>query len=132
MYIRFTTPGAVTRAGIAPGPFAAASNLAWRHCEEPVGVALRQELDWFNDHLPVPRGENVFAVRSKGRWFKDGVCWFRDDAHEMLAHAHVMAVLIEDCGVPVARALSECPGQILYRDRWQVVAKPDFPYLTLQ
>lgn len=41
-------------------------------------------------------------------------------------HAYVMASLIEVCGVPVARQLSEWPGQILYRDNWQVVAKPDW------
>lgn len=39
--------------------------------------------------------------------------------------AYVMASLIEDCGVTVARQLSECPGQILYRDNWQIVAKPE-------
>jgi hypothetical protein len=125
MYIRFTTPGTVTRAGIAPGPFTGAHQLSWRHHDEPLGEALWHELHWFNTHLPVPRGKRPFSVRSKRRWYKDGVCWFRDDAREMLTHAHVMAALIEECGVPVVRRLAEHPGQILYRDAWQVVAKPD-------
>jgi hypothetical protein len=126
MYLRFTVPGAVTRAGIAPGPFAVASDLAWRHHDAPVGHALRHELDWFNDHLPVPKGRQPFAVRAKGRWFKDGVCWFRAEARACISRMHVMAALIEDCGVPVTRQVSRSPGQILYRDPYQVVAKPDW------
>lgn len=125
MYIRFTTPGEVTRAGIAPGLFRAAYPLARQHGHEPLGQALWWEIDWFERNLPVPRGRQPFAVRSKKRWHKDGVCWFRGEAREMLTHAHVMAALIEDCGVPVTRRLAEHPGQILYRDAWQVVAKPD-------
>ena len=126
MYVRFTVPGAVTRAGIAPGPFSAAYDLARRHWNTPVGQALRHELDWFDDHLPVPRGRHPFAVRAKGHWHKDGVCWFRAEAREHVAHMHVMAVLIEDCGVPVTRRVSRHPGQVLYRDPYQVVAKPDW------
>jgi hypothetical protein len=131
MYIRFTTPGAVTRAGIRPGFFRDASRAAWDYRDTPVGIALRHELDWFNDCLPVPCSRDggrkrPFAVRAKGCWFKDGVCWFRDDAREHLTHAHVMAALMGDCGVPVTRQVAASPGQILYRDNWQVVAKPDW------
>lgn len=126
MYMRFTVPGAVTRAGIAPGPFAIASDLAWQRYHEPVGLAIQHELDWFGQHLPVPRGKQVFAVRAKGRWFKDGVCWFRSEARDHVSHMHTLAALIEDCGVPVTRQVSRSPGQILYRDPYQVVAKPDW------
>lgn len=128
MYLRFTVPvghgGTVTRANIAPGPFRLASNLYWDgdHDNDPVLFALRRELDWFNDRLPVP---SRLSVRAKGVWWRDGVCWFRDDAREMLAHMQALVSLVEDCGVPVTRSWTRDPGQLLYRDRWQVVAKPE-------
>ena len=127
MYLRFTVPsahgGTVTRARLAPGPFRAASHLYWdgEHEIDPVLIALRREIDWFNEHLPVPRR---FGVVAKGRWWSDGVCWFRDSAGEMLALAFTLAALIEECGIPVTRSWTRDPGQLLYRDHWQVVAKP--------
>ena len=49
----------------------------------------------------------------------------RDDAREMLAHMEALVCLVTECGVPVERNWSRNPGQLLYRDRWQVVAMPD-------
>ncbi|MDJ0978206.1 MAG: hypothetical protein QNI87_06700 [Erythrobacter sp.] len=129
MYLRFTVPkqhaGTVTRANLAPGPFRTASELYWDGDPEtnPVLAAIRQELDWFNAELPVPKR---FGVKARGRWWSDGVCWFRDSAREPIAHMEVMVSLLEDCGVPVTRNWTREPGQLLYRDDWQVVAKPDF------
>ena len=124
MYLRFTVPGTVTRARVAPGPFRLASDLWWNRADtpDPVLLALRRELDWFNEWLPVPRR---FGVVARGRKWDDGICWFRDDAREMVGHAHVLAALLAECGVPIERSWTRDPGQILYRDRWQVVAKPE-------
>ena len=124
MYLRFTVPGTVTRARVAPGPFRLANSLFWERAgtPDPVLFALRRELDWFDKWLPVPRR---FGVVAKGRKWSDGVCWFRDDAREMVGHAHVLAALLEECGVPVERSWTRDPGQILYRDAFQVVAKPE-------
>ena len=128
MYLRFTVPkahgGTVTRANLAPGPFRIASDLYWNgdHDKDPVLIALRREIDWFNRWLPVPKR---FGVVARGRYWRDGVCWFRDDAREMLAHMHALVSLIEECGVPVEHSWTRDPGQLLYKDRWQVVAKPE-------
>ena len=128
MYVRFTVPiehgGTVTRAHLAPGPFGPAH---WLWCDgdqekDPVMIAIRRELDWFNEWLPVPRR---FGVKAKGRWYSDGVCWFRDDAREMLQHMQALVSLIGECGVQTTRNCTRDPGQLLYRDRWQVVAKPE-------
>ena len=54
------------------------------------------------------------------------MCWFQDHARDPIRHMEVMVALIEDCGVPVDRNWTRDPGQLLYRDKWQVVAKPDF------
>jgi hypothetical protein len=122
MFVRFTAPGAVTRARVAPGLFGPAYWL-WRWGEmTPALLALRRELDWFEDRLPVP---DRFGVRAKGRFWSDGVCWFRDHAREMLAHAFTLAVLIEEGGIPIDRIWTRDSGQILYRDPYQVVAKPE-------
>ncbi len=128
MYVRFTVPiahgGTVTRSKLAPGPFHAASQLWWRgdHEGDPILIAIRRELDWFNSNLPVPKR---FGVKAKGRWYSDGICWFRDDARLMLRHMFALTSLVEECGVPISRRWTRDPGQLLYRDRWQVVAKPE-------
>ncbi len=126
MYIRFVTPGAVTRAAVRPGLFRAAYD-AWENLwPSPVAQAIGHELDWFGQHLPVPRGAHPFAVRARRVWHKDGVCWFRPqpEAREAIAHAHVLASLLDAAGVPVERIAARHPGTILYRDAIQVVAKP--------
>lgn len=127
MYLRFTVPaapglGSVTRAHVDPGFFRSGYDLWSSDGSDPVKIAIRHELDWFNDNLPVPKR---FAVKAKGVWHRDGVCWFRDDAAEAIAHAFALASLIEDCGVRVDRNWTRDPGQVLYRDNWQVVAKPE-------
>jgi hypothetical protein len=63
-------------------------------------------------------------VKSRGRWYSEGVCWFVDDAREMIARAFALAALLRECDLPVTKLATRHPGQILYRDRWQVVAKP--------
>ena len=129
MYLRFTVPtahgGTVTRARLAPGPFRLACNLYWNgeHDSDPVLLALRRELDWFNDELPVPKR---LGVKARRRWWSDGVCWFRGDAREMLAHMEALVSLVRECGVLVEHNWTRHPGQLLYRDRWQIVAMPDW------
>ncbi len=129
MYVRYTVPvergGTVTRAKLAPGPFQAAIDLWWDRPNEdnPILQAIRHELDWFNDKLPTPKR---VGVKAKGQWWSDGVCWFRDSAKEPLRHMEVMVSLIEAHGIPITRNWTRNPGQVLYRDEWQVVAKPDF------
>ncbi|MCJ2188706.1 hypothetical protein [Novosphingobium beihaiensis] len=126
MYLRFVTPGAITRAGIRPGLFRAASDLCGDLWPSPLARAIDHELCWFGKYLPVPSGSHPFAVRARRVWHKDGICWFRPEpaAREAIAHAHVLAVLLEDGGIPVERITARHPGTILYRDAMQVVAKP--------
>ena len=130
MYLRFTVPGTVTRARVAPGPFRAAYDVwCWGDRYDPVIDAIGYELDWFSLWLPVPRR---FGVTAKGREWYDGICWFRDRAREQVSHAHVLAALLAERGVPVERTWTRDPGQILYRDPFQVVAKPERKMLRIQ
>lgn len=124
MYVRFHAPWAEVRPGVHYGPFGPAYDC-WHDEGTPASLraAIRHELDWFEDHLPVPQ-RGVFCVRSKKRWRREGICWFIDDAREMIAHAFVLAALLGECGVPVSKVSTRRPGTVLYRDRWQIVAKP--------
>jgi hypothetical protein len=125
MYVRFITPWWQVRQGVDYGLFGPAGE-----CEEDVRtaealrVAIRIELDWFNSNLPVPPRDR-FEVKSRKRWLSEGICWFVDDAREMIARAFTLAWLLRECGVPVAKVATRRPGQILYRDAWQIVAKPE-------
>ena len=53
------------------------------------------------------------------------LCWFVDDAREMIAHAFALASMVRECGVPVTKVATHRPGTILYRDAYQIVAKPE-------
>jgi hypothetical protein len=127
MYLRFVTPGAVTRAGVRPGFFDAAYAMRHTLWPSPIAQAIGHELSWFGQSLPVPDGRHPFAVRAQRVWHMDGVCWFRPqaEARDAIAHAHVLAALLDECGVPVERIGTRHPGTILYRDAMQVVAKPN-------
>jgi hypothetical protein len=52
------------------------------------------------------------------------ICWFLDDARAIVTHAFVASALLQECGVPVAKVATHRPGMILYRDPYQIVAKP--------
>ena len=130
-YVRFITPWWRLRRGYDCGPFGPAYE-AWRDDRVPevLRVAIREELDWFEQNLPVPDG-GAFWVKSRKRWYADGICWFVGEAREMIARAFVLASLLRETGVPVRKVWSGNPGQVLYRDRWQIVAKPHAATPTL-
>ena len=125
MYVRFHSPWAEVRRGVNYGLFGPAGEHAY-HPDTPevLRAAIGIELDWFNANLPVPR-RRAFVVKSKKRWRAVGICWFVDDAREMIARAFVLRALLRECGVPVTMIATERPGQILYRDAFQIVAKPE-------
>jgi hypothetical protein len=124
MYLRFVSPIGADRRRGQYGLFTPAFDVE-HHCTTPEAIsrAVRAELDWFNANLPAPKGRH-FRVKSCKRWYSEGICWFRDDAREMIAHANVLAGLLDECGLAIVRLHTRHPGQILYRDAYQIVAKP--------
>jgi sulfur carrier protein ThiS len=126
MYVRFITPWWRLRRGVDCGLFGPAY---WLAGDDDVPALLRDalqaEIGWFEDHLPVPRPvTRAFCVRSKKSWRADGVCWFNDGAREAIARAFTLAALLRKCGIPARKVATRRPGTILYRDAWQIVAKP--------
>jgi hypothetical protein len=123
-YVRFITPWWRLRRDVDCGPFGPAYAATRSEAvPEVLRIAIREELDWFEDNLPVPRRE-AFRVRSRKIWRPDGICWFVAEAREMIARTFVLAALLDDAGMPVRKVATRRPGTILYRDPWQVVAKP--------
>ena len=125
MYVRFITPWWRMRRGVDVGLFGPAYAL-WRAADtaEALRIAIRCQLDFFEDELRVPRA-GAFLVKSRGRWLPDGICWFRDSAARMIAEGFILASLIREAGIPVTKVATDCPGQILYTDDHQIVAKPN-------
>ena len=124
MYIRFVSPQWLDRRRGNSGIFSAALDVVYDSATpEHFYLPLRELLDWFNDHLPAP-DDNRFAVRSRKREIEVGICWFRADALDMLRNAHLMAAILRDYGVVIAHITTRDPGQLLYCDPYQVVAKP--------
>ena len=125
MYVRFHSPWALLRRGVNYGLFGPAYDYARdAGVAEVLRAALWHEIEWFEDNLPVPK-RGCFYVKSKKRWRAVGLCWFVDDAREMIAHAFALASLLRECGVPVTKVATHRPGTILYRDAYQIVAKPE-------
>ncbi len=122
MYMRFVTPGRGPARDIAPGFFR--SDLTWDICDDaPVYLrkAINTELDWFNTNLPFP---GRTWVRSKGVRQYHGICWFDCQHAQTVSRAWGLAALFREAGLLVRVLRTDQPGQILYRDAQQVVAKP--------
>jgi hypothetical protein len=133
-YVRFITPRwRLRRVEADCGPFGPAYDALWEpDVPEVLRVAIGREIDWFERNLPVPKPRrDAFCVKSRGRWYPDGICWFVSEAREMIAHAFVLASLLRETGVPVRKVWADRPGTILYRDPWQVVATPSEATPTL-
>jgi hypothetical protein len=124
-YVRLITPTRrVRRVDADCGPFGPAYDALWDpRVPRVLQDAIWHEIDWFEQNLPVPY-HGAFRVKSRKRWYADGICWFVAEAREMIEHAFVLAALLRDIGVPVRKVATRRPGTILYRDRWQIVAKP--------
>jgi hypothetical protein len=123
-YLRFETacPAPRTRAatyGLFRPAYAAMDAAA---LPEWLRGAIREELDWFEMNLAVPRRFGV--VTRKSARGHAGVCWFRDDARACIRHANALAALVEEAGVALARVVSQTPGDIVWRDDQQIVAIP--------
>jgi hypothetical protein len=81
---------------------------------------LNTVYDWFNEHLPCP----PFAEKLRsGEWTHDAVSWFRANAGEPLSRAWDIIAILREHGTPVRMVTSSRPGQIVYSDRYQIVAE---------
>lgn len=78
---------------------------------------LRQNLSWLETHLDAP------DILNKSKHFS-AICWFKDTAIEPLERVRAIKFVLEQYGIWVDQITTQKPGQIIYQDEWQVVAKP--------
>ena len=79
------------------------------------------ELDWFNLNLDVP---TRFGRHTGRRGWVEGICWFRPEASEAINRARYVSWLMTEAGVPVEELRRDNPGEVIWWDDLQVVAKP--------
>ena len=80
-------------------------------------ATIREALDWFNTHLQLPP-----VLREVGT--KRALSWFKPEAKEPLKRMWALSEIVERFGYVVEFHKSKDPGEILYEDGWQVVARP--------
>ena len=82
---------------------------------------VREELDWFDRRLDVP-AQLTRTFRRRGTIH--GVCWFRPEAGEHITRARHMGWLMGEAGRPVEEIRTRHPGEVIWRDDVQLVARP--------
>ena len=122
MYIRFVLSGRDPYAGVEEGFFRHAYSVARdENTPEWLQDELRRELDWFDEYLDVP-GRLWRTFKRRGTVY--GVCWFRPEAKEAVQRARYATWLMEEAGTPTREIRAWHPGEIMWRDPLQIVAKP--------
>lgn len=122
MYFRWVLPWRHEDSGAEAGFF---RSVGWVADDPEVAPWLREEiwreLDWFDENLPTP--ERLVLVFKRRRPVH-GICWFRPEADEAIDRARYVAWLMEEAGFPVREVRTEVPGDLIWQDAMQVVAKP--------
>lgn len=118
MYIRFQgkrpNPGTNSKLGIF--------QLAFELRDDPqtpehAYQTLKENLEWLKMHLKSP---TVLDEQSNFR----AISWFKDSAEIPLKHIWEIRHTLEDHGYHIDLIKTDDPGNIIYADGWQVVAKP--------
>ncbi len=79
---------------------------------------LRSQLDWFNQHLPEPAPLN--HPRNKR-----AISWFKCESKDCITRIWSVVHILEENGVRIEKITADHPpGNVIYEDEWQVVAKP--------
>jgi hypothetical protein len=123
MYIRFVVPARDEWSGVEVGIFRGVDETLFglTRASDWLLDEVDREYAWFNRNMAVPK----VLERNGGRHgYIHGVCWFSPEAGEAISRAHYLAWLLEEADIPVCELRSDHPGQIIWRDKMQVVAKP--------
>ena len=77
---------------------------------------LEELYEWFEEQVPVP-------PFSTGRFPRDAVAWFKDDAGKPVTKMWDIVALLREHGVEVRLLRSANPGRVVYDDRVQVLVE---------
>jgi len=120
MFIRFVSSEIDERSRVSAGLFCAASRLRWADdLPEYEFDAVTELKKWFNIHL-----ESPFDHLSRRSRYDRAVCWFKPTAHEHLARAWEMIMILERNDILIWTIKSQRTGYIHYEDDAQVFAEP--------
>jgi hypothetical protein len=118
MYVRFETYQRHCDSHSPQGVFQAAYRL--RECNELPEYEqdwLGSDLNWLEMHLKIPT-----ILRMPGH--RRAICWFHPRAARPISKVRSIVLLLEEHGVRIRMVKTNKPGQIIYEDGWQIVAKP--------
>jgi len=79
--------------------------------------------EWFNHNLE----KSTRFTASKPPLYRKknkAISWFKDSAHEHIAHARSLVAILENHGVSVQMLKAERIGYVVYEDEHQIVAEP--------
>ena len=118
MYIRFTTLGRDEDSHSFKGVFQAAFQLrdsgTLAEYEE---TELLEALDWLKLHLKSPA---VLKVLGNQR----AISWFQPRAFKPMKYIWQIVHVLQENGIHIQVLKTTDPGEIIYEDGWQIVAKP--------
>lgn len=98
--------------------------LATADLSETDRAVLREHLEWFETHLPIPARFNRTSSKGYHRRNTRSIAWFRDTATECLTRMHALKGVLEVYGHPVSLVCEERVGYIVHEDEFQVIAEP--------
>ena len=120
MFIRFIVAADADDPWWADGVFTIAGSLRREgKLESYENDLLDATFDWFNENLPRPPFD---TKREAGEWSYDAICWYLPQAKEPISRMWDMIAVLKSFGFPVQVFRAADPGEILYRDDFQVVA----------
>ncbi len=79
--------------------------------------------EWFNKNLEKP----TRFTASKTQFYRKknkAISWFKDSAHEHLAHVRSLVTILQNHGIAARMLKTDRVGYIVYEDEYQVVAEP--------
>jgi len=124
-FLRFVLLTQHPDSGVDDGIFGAAYDLCDRHDVSPTDRdAVRNTLNWFEQHLPTPTRLNITTSKGHYRRNTKGITWFRDSAADHIRRMHHLKNLLEANGIPVSMIIEDRIGYVVYEDQFQAVAEP--------
>ncbi len=124
MYLRFVVADIDRNSNRELGLFQAINRLRKRSKLYPYEEAQDDLIGrWFDEHLKKP----TRFTASKPPYYRKqskAISWFKDSAHEHIAHARALVAILENHGVVVQMLKTDRVGYVVYEDEFQIVAEP--------
>lgn len=116
--VRFVVRNGVREPRWLPGLVGVAENLLKTDSlEVEARAAIRVYFDWIDEVVPVPRYRH-----RRHLWGSEAVCWIRSSAFTFVQRTREVARHLVRNGHAMAVVQTGQPGEICYKDAYQVIA----------